>query len=727
MNQNAQVGHRSAPRLNPFIFPSDTDFRFALLLIVVISATVFIYDWIHAGYAPDFAGQALTCFQEFGLGSGAVPEALGQSAADFNSCLALIYRQNLAWIFGGLAVVFALAAVLFFALPYWKIKREKLIPLSEEDAPEVRRYLEGLCAEVGLAPPPEFYWDPLSQAASGVAFGHPGRRFVALRGGLVVGFYTDLPAFRAVMLHELAHLHNKDVNKTYFTIALWRAFLAAALLPLAINLLTAPRSLLSSLGVIAQLGWRTLALVALVYLVRNAVLRTREYYADLRADAWAGPGSALQRVLSGLPAGNAKRPLFLRLHPTPGQRREVLENVLPMFVMGYAVPLATGIAAGITFRNLERLFTMLLTASQAPHMAGFGAALLTTPWILGIVGIGIWRQVFASGQDRLGLRGLLPFAGGLWLGALAGNTISFESYTLGRLAEAGLGNLVGRFVFYLVWASLLLLLISLFLRWVQTSARLWLEVSADRRFLRRAYIIVLSIACLVMAAWLGPLLSITKFTNNLDMILVAVLTDLGALFTLVTYNPVTILFWASLWVVPLASWFWRRRRAVVQPWAYLPPLEGAQRTEGQLPADLKPLQAALAGAFGGFLYAGFYLIARLATFLTLSETLRASDSYKLASYAVAVGIAVLFQVVLAVVVAAWAPRLGALHGLCAAFFASLVISAAILIVNRIFGGVLDLEFTLLVFNPITNIGALLALSTALVSTPIIHAFRKSPA
>lgn len=46
-----------------------------------------------------------------------------------------------------------------------------------------------------------------------------------------VRYDTDPSAFRAVMLHELAHLRNRDVDKTYFTIGIWRAFVVVALIP----------------------------------------------------------------------------------------------------------------------------------------------------------------------------------------------------------------------------------------------------------------------------------------------------------------------------------------------------------------------------------------------------------------------------------------------------------------------------------------------------------------
>ncbi|TMD97955.1 MAG: hypothetical protein E6I80_29320, partial [Chloroflexi bacterium] len=33
-------------RLNPFAFPSDTDLRFVLLIVTVLGASLFIYNWI---------------------------------------------------------------------------------------------------------------------------------------------------------------------------------------------------------------------------------------------------------------------------------------------------------------------------------------------------------------------------------------------------------------------------------------------------------------------------------------------------------------------------------------------------------------------------------------------------------------------------------------------------------------------------------------------------------
>ncbi len=44
VNNPPVAPHR--PRLNPFAFPSDTDLRFMMLVVTVLGASLFIYNWI---------------------------------------------------------------------------------------------------------------------------------------------------------------------------------------------------------------------------------------------------------------------------------------------------------------------------------------------------------------------------------------------------------------------------------------------------------------------------------------------------------------------------------------------------------------------------------------------------------------------------------------------------------------------------------------------------------
>jgi Zn-dependent protease with chaperone function len=111
-------------------------------------------------------------------------------------------------------------------------------------------------------------------------------------GGLITRFHTDRAAFRVVILHKLAHLRNGDVNKAYFTWAIWWALVVAVLLPSLLKELRFPDD---------NLAGTAFVLTVLVYLTRNAVLRAREFYADARASAWDGRTGALSRVLETLP------------------------------------------------------------------------------------------------------------------------------------------------------------------------------------------------------------------------------------------------------------------------------------------------------------------------------------------------------------------------------------------------------------------------------------------
>ena len=67
--------------------------------------------------------------------------------------------------------------------------------------------------------------------------GNDRRRFVVIGGGAVVAAVKKPADFDAVILHELAHIKNRDIDQTYLALAIRRAFVVAALLPLAVLLI----------------------------------------------------------------------------------------------------------------------------------------------------------------------------------------------------------------------------------------------------------------------------------------------------------------------------------------------------------------------------------------------------------------------------------------------------------------------------------------------------------
>ncbi len=378
-----------SPRLNPFAFPSDTDFRFVLLIFSVLGATSLIYNVLSTNSLSSQTTAALHCNAPFQARTYRDIEAIFDAQQRYIQCTAPYLHLLIAWLIGGIALVLIVAFVFYWIFPTWKLWREKLVPLSVEDAPEVVAYLEELCHEVGLVPPPRFVWNPLNQANGALAFGRFRQYYVALSGGLVTQFYTDQPAFRAVLLHELAHLRNADVNETYFAVALWRAFVVVALIPFAVYLVVqAPFSTI----LMFNLVFRVLVLAVLVYLTRNAVLRAREVYADVRASTWDGVSGALSRVLAALPHARGHWQALARVHPSPDERCRVLNDTGELFLLSFWEAFGVGIATGVAIPNVQTLLEWLFYSQQVdfrvivmPNL--LGTALIFTPLVGALSGI----------------------------------------------------------------------------------------------------------------------------------------------------------------------------------------------------------------------------------------------------------------------------------------------------------------------------------------------------
>ena len=237
---NSCVRRASSPRLDPFVFPSSTGSRFALLILTVLGASLFLFNVVAYSF-PGHTSNTLQTYAECRTlaptpdllpGSATqAPTAYTAASEAFTRCVASVGRITAALTLGGVAALLGVAGAIYWLYPDWKIRREGLEPLEPGDAPELVAYLDDLSHEAGLSRAPTFLLNPLAPSNSGLAFGRFGRYYVVLNGGLAVQFYVDRPAFRAVMLHELAHLRNGDVNKTYFTVAVWWAFLGVAPIP----------------------------------------------------------------------------------------------------------------------------------------------------------------------------------------------------------------------------------------------------------------------------------------------------------------------------------------------------------------------------------------------------------------------------------------------------------------------------------------------------------------
>lgn len=714
------------PRLNPFIFPSGTDFRFALLIAAVIGAGIFVFEMLvssRPGFQATYLAGAERCVSS--VGQPAWPQSPGGSPAggDLAACMVPYNRPLKNGALIGLALILSASWVIFWMYPAWKIRRRGLQPLTPEDAPEVIQALDVLRREAGLSQAPHYVWNPLDLTGSALAFGRPGRFYLELAGGLVARYYLpeSRPEFEAVARHEFAHLRNGDVTKTYFSLAIVWAFIALALPTLVISMIEYPAQALFSLL------WRIIAQLGVVYLVLNSVLRQREIYADLRASLWDGPVGALSRLVARLSPEKSGLLRLLRTHPHPQDRLRALEDPLPLFRLNFWEVFTAGLTASLAYMGVQSIMTTLVTRAA---WGNWLSSLIFAPFAVGLAGTGVWRATFASLAAPARWMPPLPrvggLAAGLATGLLFGRILSFEIYFQWALTPAQWPDRLAVASFNLLFGLVLLAGLYLFLVWIALGARVWLEVAARWRMPRTVYLLSLVLAGLLVSRWLGVIYGYASLATDSGSILFVLGIVLLSIPVLLPASPLFTLGLASLWAFPLAAWLWRRSAGplATAAWSYLegpPPLLPA--TGRPLAQGLRPGLAILTGLGAAVAYTLLLGLIRIGARMLVPAQTWAEEQFILTFFIAQVALAVLLQVGAAILVAVWVRRMGALHGLMAAQIGGGLMAAALLALNLLFGGSLNWSFAWTTFGQVVNLGALAALFAALPVSAAVAWFR----
>ena len=641
------------PRLNPFAFPSDTAFRFGLLIAAVLGANLYVWQWIAITTRTD---------AEHVRETQACLAVLGTDA--FTPCVNELYRYQVAWMVSGTLGLLAAAAALMIATPLWITRRRKLRPLAREEAPAAVDRIAELAREQGIDPPRPF-WNPLDASSGGLAFGHPGRYSIAIGGGLVVKQATDPAAFDAVLRHELAHIRNRDVGITYFTLSIWHAFLLVAVAPFLVTM--------ADDGLAWSAAWRIAVLAAIVYLTRNAVLRAREVYADLRASVPDGPGGALRRVLASLPVpGDRLVDRLRRVHPLPSVRLARLDDTRPLFPLGAVVAFTAGVTSTIAYDSVASL---LSTYFDDAFDLRFLAGLVLVPLAAGVVGVAVWREAFAAHAE--GREPASPWADGLAFGAgfLVGPELALE----GIVSREGtlLRNVLDT---GFVWVAALLAGLALLLAWFRTSASWWLRALGGRR-----PSLALAAGLLIGGIALTTFASVLYSTHDLrdalavsragsaaqqDAVDATVWTVpepvwqfvMDGELLVIAHKPYFVPLLVALILFPFGAALVRRRPSDA-PWAFLDP--GGDLRTPPLPR-LRPLLPLAIGAAAGMGMLALAAVIRLWMHADVSAETRATDAALLSFYVSMVALALLVQLAAG---AAGAARGGLIGALGAAFVA----------------------------------------------------------
>ena len=342
---------------SPFALPVSTSLRFTLLSVAVVVTSFFVYEGLYLATPRGAAlislidrctSQALASHPS---GAIALANAYGQAAV----CYSGGQRAEAGWALLGVCVLIVVAGVIFLAQPRWYRWRKDLTELTGPDTADLVARLEGLRQRAGTGP---VVWllQPLNDRLSAFAFGLPGRRRVAITGGAAIAAVKKPAGFDAVVLHELSHIKNRDIDQTYLALAIWRAFMVAALLPLAVVLIVS-----RVLGEPQLLIWRIVVLALIVYSLRNSILRSREFDADARARQ-LDPAIALDAVFADLPARDGRWAWHLGwTHPSGGQRAAALRDPAPLYRFGFWDGLSIGLVTALGATAAHDIVTLLST------------------------------------------------------------------------------------------------------------------------------------------------------------------------------------------------------------------------------------------------------------------------------------------------------------------------------------------------------------------------------
>lgn len=428
----AMSDSRRPHRLNPLAFPSETDMRFRLFIVAVLALAMSISLPLYYIVVPE--NQQLSQTPTFNGPPVDTPDDVFFQAylvwalpAAQRTLLALSFPAGL------LLAIFALASVLYWLHPLYLQRQGRLRLLTREAAPALQRETRSLARQVGLKSLPTLLLGP-AQKKEGQAFGFPNRYLLRLDGGLQQVLQNNPGAFRALVLHELAHLVNGDVGRGYFAKAAWTATFWLATIALMLGVIwllgsTLIEKIMTGTLDIARVFTVNLpAAVSLLaqgagatWVVKAAyasLLRVRETFADWRAAQWGAEPMLVDILTRTVHREKTDRGWlkWWRVHPTARQRLEALQRPDQLFRMSPELPLLSGalVAFGVSgiaqivlslLLLVSQFFTSLVASAALSESIQLARALIMVEDVLEISGLAVPLIMIAGALvNTLGLQ-----------------------------------------------------------------------------------------------------------------------------------------------------------------------------------------------------------------------------------------------------------------------------------------------------------------------------------
>lgn len=345
-------------RLNPFVYISETDIRFYLLVLIGIVTPVF---W------------ALL----FGIIISAV--MLELEITIFLRLLIIVFMVLL---------IPTLIYVIYRRYPKKIINRKKLKNFDKERHNKEWNCIEKLCSKYLPIKMPPILMFRASNPKFAMTFGSGNNLYIAIFGKLHKKFKEDIGGFKSIFLHELGHIVNKDVKKVCFAESTWQSLKSTLSIPFGFYLLYniylgvnifilgiregynmdyifSKTNLIEEFLLSGGIGLYFLIFMTILYVLRKQILRLREFYADAKVLEWEQSPDKLVKALqeenvtfnTSLKINNnmrvkkwdfsnlydrAKSHPITKVHPSIGERIQLLKDNSMLFTSSLWVAFTVG-------------------------------------------------------------------------------------------------------------------------------------------------------------------------------------------------------------------------------------------------------------------------------------------------------------------------------------------------------------------------------------------------
>lgn len=387
-SSQARAASLEPPRLNPFALSSDTTSRFWMLVMTAALlawglGSNFVETESILGMvfelSPEFQEQIDKKTEEF-IEEGRV--SFGEEDRIFVMRIRSelmnklrVASKNLLRVSlsaATLACAVTLTIIIYHLLPKTLHDRFKISSLSAQDAPQISTEVAILSQRVGLPRPPTIAVRP--GFLNGLALRGKHGPCLVLDGELewLEKGWGDLN--RAVTIHELGHIINRDIWNREIARSSWLALCFTLSITLPIAAVLSNQAALG-IGVIRVAGT-----LVVVWLLWAGLVRMREFFADSRVLA-AGHENALARRLSlPEPTVTSRFRMALRMHPSNRERLDRLTTPERLFRVSFRLALLTGVLAGLIAGNaggeiMDSILILAIPSGIAGVLAQSGLAI----------------------------------------------------------------------------------------------------------------------------------------------------------------------------------------------------------------------------------------------------------------------------------------------------------------------------------------------------------------